>query len=87
MIKSVFSEISTFLKTISGAEQGAKKWWGKGVYASSNSYFLGHNLIILQIAIFPDSLMGFQKFILFWIAGIFLKGWKAESEKSVFIGI
>ena len=40
----------------------------------------------LLIRIFPVSLMGFQKFFLFWIAGIILKGWKAELEMAVAIG-
>ena len=30
--------------------------------------------------------MGFQKFFLFWVAGIFLKGWEAELETGVVIG-
>merc|ERR1712107_406957 len=30
-----------------GAEQGAKKWWGNRVDVSSNSYLLCHNPIIL----------------------------------------
>ena len=41
----------------------------------------------LLIRIFPVSLMGFQKFLLFWIAGIILKCWEAELETAVVIGI
>jgi len=40
----------------------------------------------LLIRLFPVSLMGFQKFFLFWVAGIILKGWEEESETDPVIG-
>ena len=40
----------------------------------------------LLIRLFPVSLAGFQKFFLFWVAGIILKGWVAELETGVVIG-
>ena len=40
----------------------------------------------LLIRLFPVSLMGFQKFFLFWIDGVILKGWKAELKTAVVIG-
>ena len=40
----------------------------------------------LLIRIFPVFLVGFQKFLLFWIAGIILKGWEAELETGVVKG-
>ena len=40
----------------------------------------------LLIRLFPVSLVGFQKFFLFWVAGIILKGWEAELETAVVIG-
>ena len=41
----------------------------------------------LLIRLFPVSLMGFQKFFLFWVGGIILEGWKAELATAVVIGI
>ena len=40
----------------------------------------------LLIRLFPVSLAGFQKFSLFWIAGIILKDWEAELETGIVIG-
>ena len=40
----------------------------------------------LLIRLFQVSLMGFQKFFLFWVAGIILKGWEAELEMDPVIG-
>ena len=40
----------------------------------------------LLIRLFPVSLMIFQKFFLFWVAGIILKGWEAELEMGAVIG-
>ena len=40
----------------------------------------------LLIRLFPVSLVGFQKFFLFWVAGIILKTWEAELETGVVIG-
>ena len=42
------------------------------------------NFILIEL--FPVSLMGYQKFFLFWVAGIILKGWEAELETAVVIG-
>ena len=41
----------------------------------------------LLIRLFPVSLVGFQKFFLFWVAGIILKGWEAELETGVVLRI
>ena len=41
----------------------------------------------LLIRLFLVSLMGFQKFFLFWIGGIILEGWKVELTTGVVIGI
>ena len=43
-----------------------------------------NNFILIRL--FPFSLVGFQKFFLFWIAGIILKTWEAELETGVVIG-
>ena len=40
----------------------------------------------LLIRLFLVSLMGFQKFFLFWVGGIILKGWEAELETALVIG-
>jgi len=40
----------------------------------------------LLIRLFPVSLVGFQKFFLFWVAGIILKVWKAELEADPVMG-
>ena len=40
----------------------------------------------LLIRLFPVSLVGFQKFFLFWVAGIILKGWEGELEMDPVLG-
>ena len=40
----------------------------------------------LLIKLFPVSLVEFQKFFLFWVAGIILKTWEAELETGIVIG-
>ena len=40
----------------------------------------------LLIRLFLVSLMGFQKFFLFWVGGIILKGWEAELATALVIG-
>ena len=40
----------------------------------------------LLIRMFPGSLMGFQKFFLFWVGGIIVKGWDAELATALVIG-
>ena len=40
----------------------------------------------LLIRLFPVSLVGFQKFFLFWVAGIILNCWEAELEMDPVIG-
>ena len=40
-----------------------------------------------QIELFQVSLIGFQKFFLFWIAGMILKAWDIELEQAISVGI
>ena len=37
--------------------------------------------------LFQVSLIGFQKFFFFWVAGIILEGWKVELERVHSFGI
>ena len=40
-----------------------------------------------QIELFQVSLIGFQKFFLFWVAGMILKAWDVELEPAISFGI
>ena len=41
----------------------------------------------LLIGLFQVSLVGFQQFFLFWVAGIILKAWDVELEPAISFGI
>ena len=40
-----------------------------------------------QIELFQVSLIGFQKFFLFWVAGMILKAWDVELEPVISFGV
>ena len=40
-----------------------------------------------QIELFQVSLIGFQKFFLFWVAGMILKAWDVELDPTISFGV